>query len=66
MEVTRSDGFPHDIKISSGGYDLHLLHLHDVFELRSNFPRLPQQFRVQKMPHRPLVSVTVIRVSKPK
>ena len=50
---------PNDVPICTAGQYLHLLSLHDIFQLTSDFSCFPHQFRMKEVLHTPAIAVSV-------
>lgn len=50
-------GAPHNIEIGASRYDVHLLELHNILQLHSNFSCFPEEFWMEEMTHCPIVAV---------
>lgn len=61
--VSRRVNAPDDIVVCASGEDRHLLHLHDVFQLRTHFSCFAQKFRMKEVLHRPVISESIRRQS---
>lgn len=55
---------PQNIEVRPSRNDLHLLEFHDIFQLDAHFPSLTQELGVQEMPYGPIISESVLLVSK--
>ena len=52
-----AEHIPHDIPVRANGQKIHLLLLHDVFELPSNFPCFAHEFWMKEVLHAPVIAV---------
>lgn len=55
---------PQNIEVRPSRNDPHLLEFHDIFQLDAHFPSLTEELGVQEMPYRPIISESVLLVSK--
>lgn len=53
------DNIPDDIKVCSCRNEFHLLELHDILKLHTDFSCLAQQLRVQEMADTPFVPIPI-------
>jgi len=56
-------GAPHNIEIGASRYDIHLLELHDILQLYSDFSGFPEQFWMEEMAHCPIIPMPQQEVS---
>jgi hypothetical protein len=56
---------PDDIPICTAGQYLHLLSLHDVLQLTSDFSCLPHQLGMKEVLHTPAIAISIHQLSAP-